>query len=101
MYSLTFMCVARITISTCIVVHIAQRNMVQVTTVLAQGSMQEADFDPKVVKAAAKCVRDTSAAVDRLKALLDTQMQEFNHLVRYLKGVKTSTTVRTSQIDKC
>lgn len=68
---------------------------VQLTTILAGSSLEATGVDPKIMKCVTKCVRDTSACIDSLKASLDSQMQEFSHLVRYLKGVKTTTTVRS------
>ena len=67
----------------------------QLTTILAGTSLEMAGVAPKVLKSVTKSVRDTSACIDSLKTSLDSQLQEFNHLVRYLKGVKTTTTVRS------
>lgn len=65
----------------------------QLTTLLAECSLQAAGVNPKLMKSVTKCVRDTSASTDALKAALDAQLQQYSQLVGYLKGVKTSTTV--------
>jgi hypothetical protein len=62
-------------------------------TILAARSLEATGASHNVVKSVTKCVRDTSASIDSLKASLDSQMQEFKQLVSYLKGVQTSTTV--------
>jgi hypothetical protein len=73
----------------------SNRLNVQVTTILAGNTLEASGVNPKLMKCVTKCVRNTAASIDSLKASLDIQLQAFSHLVRYLNGIQPTTTVRS------
>lgn len=66
---------------------------VQLTRILEGSGSDAASVSPEIVKSVTRCVRETKSCIEQLKGSLDSQMEEFAGLVKYLKGLKPNTTV--------
>jgi hypothetical protein len=67
----------------------------QLSRIVEGKGSEAAAVSQEIKDSVARCVHETEGCINTLKVSLDKQMEDFATLVKYLKGLKPSTTVRS------